>query len=288
MLLPRGIRACVGRIDGFMGNDFTFQSKEARTLFVTFAGMTGIRKTLSSLKQTLGFESSHSFEFVKSLQEKDCDALFLRDRQRAYYHYGIRGIGDNIDEAATFLTEFIRKRNYGLVVTLGHSMGGYASILFASKISADICISIAAPSFLDSTNRAAYKDDRYAYEKNKLEGANGVHGAYLDLQDYLLSAANNSCANRACRYFLFYGENDRLDRIHARRMMHLSPLIRVYEIAGADHINTARSMRTSGVLPRLFDRILSMDDRTEVDDALTKSMEAEHSIREALPSSDRT
>jgi pimeloyl-ACP methyl ester carboxylesterase len=260
-------------------DDCAFQSKGANTLVITFAGMAGILKTVTALKKKMGSEA-RPFEFVNTLQDMECDVLFLRDRNRAYYHSGIKGIGASIDEVAAYLNEVVDRKGYDLVVTLGHSMGGYASMLFASKIKADISISISPPTFLDPENRAKYSDERYSDEKKALWKSMSEKGRYLDLQSYFLSEHRNA-SNDRCQYLLFYGENDRLDKIHANRMIGLYNSFNVFEVADGDH-NTARLMRDSGLLSRLLDTMLSMKRHNGIG-SLLKAIKMEKSIRQVLP-----
>jgi pimeloyl-ACP methyl ester carboxylesterase len=242
---------------------------------VAFAGMAGLRRTMATLKQRLGIEI-RPFEFVHSLADRECDVLFLRDRHRAYYHSGVKGVGNNVDEVAGFMNDFISKRGYDLVVTLGHSMGGYASILFASKINADVCVAISAPTFLDPGNRMKYYDERYAHEKRKLCKSKPESFRYLDLRSYFLSI--DPLENRKrCVYCLFYGDSDRLDKIHAIRMVGINQPIHIFEVMGGDH-NAARTMRDSGLLFRLCDSILSINRREHVN-TLLRTLESDHSIR---------
>jgi hypothetical protein len=277
MLLPNGVRAGLNHVNNLLVSDFSFQSKGSRTLIVAFAGMSGIRRTLAALKQKAGIEV-RPFEFVQSLQDRECDVLFLRDRHRAYYHSGVKGVGDNVDQVAGFLNEFIRQRRYDLVVTLGHSMGGYASILFASKIHADVCIAISPPTFLDQVNRRRYDDKRYAQEKTKLCESRPESSIYLDLRSYLLAAEHRDNRKR-CVYCVFFGDSDRLDKIHASRMIGIDEQIHIYEVIGGDH-NAARKMRDSGLLQRICDSILSVD-RCDVD-SLLRLFDREPSIRQYL------
>ena len=278
MLLPRGIRASVNQLDNHLVSDFAFQSRGSRTLIVAFAGMAGIRRTLATLKRRVGL-GVRPFEFVHSLKDRECDVLFLRDRHRAYYHSGVKGVGSNVEEVASFLNDFISTRGYDLVVTLGHSMGGYASILFASKINADVCVAISAPTFLDRENRMKYNDERYAHEKRKLCESKSESFRYLDLRSYFLS--NERSENKKqCVYYLFYGDSDRLDKIHAGRMVGINQPIHIFEVMGGDH-NVARTMRESGLLFRLCDSILSIDGREHVNNML-RTIESDHSIRRSL------
>jgi len=278
MLLPGSVRNFVNCLNNFLVDDFAFQSKGNGVLFIVFAGMPGILKTLARVKQKIGIQT-RPFEFVHSFQERHCDVIFLRDRYRAYYHSGVKGVGRNVDEVAGFLNDFIGQGRYRLVVTLGHSMGGYASLLFASKVDADICIAISAQTFLDLENIARYGDYRYHDEKKRLYRSKHQSPVYYDLRNYFLSKTHAS-DRKSCTYCLFYGENDRLDRIHATRMTGIGHPFHIYEVKGAGH-NTAREMRDSGVHVRLFDKILSLNSRKNVN-SLLKSLEVEGSVSQPL------
>jgi hypothetical protein len=278
LLLPRSVRACINGLDNLLAEDITIQSKGSSTLVVAFAGMAGIRKTMTRLKRKIGVET-RPFEFVHSLQDKECDVLFLRDRHRAYYQSGVRGAGSSVDEVAQFIRSFISQGKYDKVVTLGHSMGGYAAILFASKINADICLAISALSFLDPGNRLKYGDNRYAHEKQRLWEARKESSAYFDLRSYFGSKAHTEDKD-CCSYFLFYGENDRLDRIHAERMTAAGYRVNVFEIAGGDH-NTARTMRESGMLSRMCDNIVAPNGTSA--GSLRELIEREGLVRRVTP-----
>lgn len=279
MLLPRSARRCVNYVNNLLVNDFEFNSNGNDVLFVTFAGMAGILRTLARIRQKIGIET-RPFEFVHSLQDEKCDTLFLRDRHRAYYHFGVKGVGGNVDEVASFLNRIIKERQYKLVVTLGHSMGGYASLLFASKIYSDICIGISPRTFLDPENRAKYADDRFKEEIGRLYKSQGyARSQFHDLQRYFLSLGDHPSA-KSCTYLLFFGGGDRLDRIHATRMIGLVQPFHIYEVTEARH-NAARNMRDSGSFLRLVDNILRFNDHRNLD-TLLQSLSEERSLRKLL------
>ena len=91
MLLPRSVRSCVGLMNNFLVDDFGLQAKGSSTLFITFAGMAGILKTLASVKQKIGIET-RPFEFVHSLIKRGlADGKLGRrfdSRELAYGFYG--------------------------------------------------------------------------------------------------------------------------------------------------------------------------------------------------------
>lgn len=279
MLLPRSARRCVNYVNNLLAEDSKFESSGSEVLFIAFAGMAGILKTAAKLGQRLGIET-RPFEFVHSLQDKNCDVLFLRDRHRAYYHLGVKGLGDDIDEVADVLNQTISERKYRLVVTLGHSMGGYAALLFASRIRVDVCIAVSPRTFLDPENRARYGDGRFREEIDRLYRSQlNTTSTYYDLRRYFLSGDSRLYEN-SCKYFVFFGGSDRLDRIHASRMAGLNRSFSIYEVKNAGH-NAARQMRDSGLLSRVVDSVLSYNDRRNPDE-LFQSISSDNSVRNVL------
>jgi len=274
LILPGTIRRCVAYVDNSLARDIAFQEKESDTLVITFAGMAGILRTIARIKRKLGM-ATRPFEFAHTLHEMPCDAVFLRDRYRAYYHSGVKGVGNNIEEVSEFLKHFIKGGKYRTVVTLGHSMGAHASLLFASRIGANISIAISPPTFLDSQTRSKCGDERYDYEKKRL-CRDHPSSAYLDLRDYFLSFERMNFA-ASCAYCIFYGENDRLDGIHAERMKGLGQRVELFEVKGSGH-NAARAMRDSGLLSVMLNQILNPRYYVDVND-LISVIRADPSIR---------
>jgi hypothetical protein len=225
-------------------DDFLFLQNNNKILVIAFGG----------IKQGLGMHIP-PFEFMRSLHDKDCDVMFLRDREQAYYHLGVNGIAGNIDGVTSFLKKIIDAGKYDLVVTLGNSMGGYAALLFGSKIGADVCIGISPRTFLDQNNRGRYNDDRRNAEIERLYELceNKESRSYYDLHSYFLSVEKAS-EGRSPLCLVFYGDKDRLDKIHSRRMVGLKSF-HIFGIKNAAH-DTAQKMRDSGLLDQLISELL--------------------------------
>src|SRR3954471_20614516 len=69
------------------------------------------------------------FEFFATASQFDANKIFIRDLRRTWYHRGLPGIGENIDEVAAYLEELIRPRKFKHLTFIGSSTGGYAAIL---------------------------------------------------------------------------------------------------------------------------------------------------------------
>lgn len=94
-----------------------------KNLIICFGGM------------ALKFGGILPFEFFNYLSSKygdNCDLIFYIDKHQCWYHKGINGITDNIDETILYLNNIIKYGNYEKVIFMGTSAGGYASILFGS------------------------------------------------------------------------------------------------------------------------------------------------------------
>jgi hypothetical protein len=75
------------------------------------------------------------FEFLNYLSSTFsdmCDLYFFVDKDQCWYHKGIKGITNNIDETVLYLNDIVENGNYKRVLFMGTSAGGYGAILFGS------------------------------------------------------------------------------------------------------------------------------------------------------------
>ena len=75
------------------------------------------------------------FEFLNYLSKtfkKNTDLYFYIDKKQCWYHKGIDGITENIEDTVLYLNNIIKKSNYKKILFMGVSAGGYASILLGS------------------------------------------------------------------------------------------------------------------------------------------------------------
>jgi len=92
-----------------------------KNLIVCFGGLK------LSMHRILPFEF---LRYLSSVYTNSCDLCFYIDRNQCWYHKGIYGITNNIDETVSYLQDLIK--NYEKVIFIGVSAGGYAAILFGS------------------------------------------------------------------------------------------------------------------------------------------------------------
>jgi hypothetical protein len=75
------------------------------------------------------------FEFLTYLSKTYigvADLYFFVDKKQCWYHLGIDGITNNINDTVIYLNNIIKKKLYEKIIFMGVSAGGYASILFGS------------------------------------------------------------------------------------------------------------------------------------------------------------
>jgi len=190
----------------------------------------------------------HPYDFLKSIHSKGFDVLHLPDIQRAWYHFGIRGQSDNIDELVTSLREFVK--GYEQIITFGTSMGGYASILFGSILNANLSIAIVPATFIDPKNRAKFNDTRHPEYRDKVCNQT-LHPEFLDLKDYM----SRRKAGRIS-FLCFYGDIDKMDELHSMRMAELDSFF-VFKVTGGEHSDPEKSasalMWNAGIFDHIFD-----------------------------------
>lgn len=96
-----------------------------------------IGDSADTLILSFGHIAHGGFASKKSLINKKCkkdnfDILYLRDVNKKWYFCGLSEIGDSFSDTLNFLKSVTSK--YKNTIYMGSSMGGYASILFASLL----------------------------------------------------------------------------------------------------------------------------------------------------------
>ncbi len=126
-----------------------------KNLIICFGGM------------ALKFGGMLPFEFLNYLSANytnNCDLFFYIDIHQCWYHKGIQGITNNIDETISYLNHIIDSGNYEKVIFMGTSAGGYAAILFGS-----LCNNVTSViSFIPQTMLKEAIDSNYSDLKNTI------------------------------------------------------------------------------------------------------------------------
>ena len=98
-------------------------NNQSKNIIICFGGM------LLKMGRILPFEF---LKYLSKIYKKNTDLYFYIDKNQCWYHRGIDGITNNIDDTVVYLNNIIKQKKYKKIIFMGVSAGGYASILFGS------------------------------------------------------------------------------------------------------------------------------------------------------------
>lgn len=188
--------------------------------------------------------SMPAFEFFRLTSSFPTKKLYARDLRQAWYQRGLVGIGETPDEITHYLLERIRENRVRRVITVGNSMGGFASLLFGWLIEADEVHSFSPQTFLTRTRRILHWDFRWKRRVAAVHRSPKLIHRYLDLRPLLASRRTKT------RFHIYFSEEGRLDRAHAD---HLGdhPQVRLHRFQEGGH-GMVRYLRDTGALERIL------------------------------------
>jgi hypothetical protein len=204
--------------------------EDSETMLIAFGGIAG----------ELGIPA---FEFFKSTDIFAVKKIYFRDLNQAWYHQGIAGIANNIDEIANFLINQISKQNVKYTVIAGNSMGGYAALLFGWLINATRVLAFSPQTFITTALRLYYRDFRWSKQIKKAHQVNQKQ--YFDLKKLFLT-----CHDRNTIFNIYYPAKDYLDRTHASRMKNIQN-IRLFPYEYRTH-SLVKELKIRGDLDKIL------------------------------------
>jgi len=210
-------------------DDILFVDKNNTSLIITFGG----------IKNGIGMPV---FEFKKILSSyKNYNQYFFRDKNQSWYHHGLEGIANNIDEFIENLK--LITTSYDKVIFIGNSMGGYAAVLFGVLLKVDKIIAFSPQTFIDKYRRIFYQDNRWSKQINKVYKLN-TNSQYFNLKKVMKNSNYDS------KIKIFYSSSDRLDEIHVNRIKKLKNVkVLSYKVGGH---NLVRELRGNNTLSQIL------------------------------------
>jgi hypothetical protein len=203
---------------------FSYTDADSEVLLVAFGG----------LDRQIGIPR---FEFMRLTGETPVKKLFVRDPCQAWYHRGLPGYSETLEQTAAALAE--RTRGAGRLVVTGNSAGGYAALLFGSLLDADAVICFAPQTTLELEALHALGDSRWDDHLRPLFDAGAMDRRWLDLRAL---PANP-------RAHVYFDEDLEVDRLHAQRIEHLATL---HAERGVGDHNLVKVMRDRGELAEVL------------------------------------
>jgi hypothetical protein len=148
-----------------------------------------------------------AFELLRSVGELRVKKAFLRDHNQAWYHRGVRGLGDDIDSVARRLDELTRVAECSVMI--GCSAGGYAALLFGALLETE-AHAFSPQTFINRELRERHGDIRWPAQIQALE----PDPRYVDLAVVLAAGDPH----------VYYSTGERLDTVHAEHVAHAAQL----------------------------------------------------------------
>jgi|25_taG_2_1085351.scaffolds.fasta_scaffold00117_22 hypothetical protein len=225
-------------------------SDKFKSILIERNGSENLLIAFGGLKLGIGIPK---FEFYNSISGIDCDKIFLRDFNQAWYHKGVTRKINSIESVKEFLQEKILLGKYQSVCLVGNSMGGFAAILFGTLLGVDNVICFSPQTFLNRGRRWFIGEKRWQKELELIYNDKRITQKIFDLKTVL--SAND------CIPFIqiFFSVHCKLDAIHAKRLEKYKNVI-LHPLNYTDHNTLVKSMRDSGQLHSIFHNFFEKND----------------------------
>lgn len=194
------------------------------------------------------------FEFRRFLSRHPLSIhlLFLRDPTMTWYLDGIEGVGNTVDEIASFISRERELLAVPSLFTLGSSMGGFAALLFGHILQADVVLAFGPQVFLDTKTRRELEVDSYSYAPRLAEveqlAAASHNEKYLKLTNFVPFKFGKA--------HIHLGQNEPSDLRQAARLNNL-PNVKFVVWPGGNHM-VVKALRDEGkLLPLLKKHFIS-------------------------------
>jgi len=155
------------------------------------------------------------FEFYNLTSSFPTSKVYVRDLGQSWYHGTLPGVGRGIRDLRDYLQGLLDEHQPNRTVFFGNSMGGYAAMLFGHLLGIDAVVAFSPQTFIDWKNRWYHGDHRWWREVIPARWRTSAEPLYFDLR-YVLEPEANS------QFDLHVPKLDKLDRLHAERMGHIS------------------------------------------------------------------
>lgn len=209
------------------------------------SGKKNLLVTFGGIQQGIGIPV---YEFFNSVQSLDCDKLYFRDFEQAWYQKGVDDVLRSTEDVTRYIAEITSRHPYKRICFLGNSMGAYAAILFGLKLNVDHIIGFAPQTFFDRKSRWLNRDFRWKAQINAIYKSQKLHTNY-DLRNIF-----NDNSETSTVVDIFFSPKHRLDRIHAERLKQFSS-VTLHPIDEGGH-SVVKAARDSGLLKKVLENSL--------------------------------
>jgi pimeloyl-ACP methyl ester carboxylesterase len=188
-----------------------------------------------------------TFEFFQLARGLPAHKLFFRDVHQAWYHRGLPGAGDRIDEIADFIRREVSSAGAQRIALFGNSMGGYAALLFGALVNAHEVHAFAPQTFLSPWSLIRRRDFRWKRDIWRVYFSSD-RSAYLDLREALRVA-------KETQFHVHFSARNKLDAVHARHLAGLAN-VHLHDYPEGGH-RVVKTLRDDGTLQQIVRRALA-------------------------------
>lgn len=190
------------------------------------------------------------FAFVRCTCNIDTDKIYMRDIYSLWYHRGIPGIAQKIDEIPIFLKQHIESKAYRKVVFVGNSTGGYAAILNGCLTRIHHVIAFSPKTNLHPLWRLTHQDWHWFILRRlwRLVRNPTSQWEYFDLKKVLLEHPGPT------RYDIHYSTVKRYDRFNVERLKDIKG-VKLHAYSHSGH-NLVAKIKEEGQITRIIEDVL--------------------------------
>ncbi|MEO1712479.1 MAG: hypothetical protein AAFU60_04005 [Bacteroidota bacterium] len=186
------------------------------------------------------------FEFSRMLNDQKVKKIFVRDHAKSWYHAGLHGVGNNIDECVEPLKKLIAESGAKYVITMGNSMGAYAAILYAVLLEADEALAFAPTTFANLSLQIRHWDIRKHFTY--------MRKSPVQMKKYFNLAKVPGMEKP--RVNIFFDTDYRNDRVHAENLGKRFDNVHLRRYHGGKHA-VIKLIKKSGDLSRILSETIS-------------------------------
>ncbi len=194
------------------------------------------------------------FEFNKITSGmKNINKIYIRDKNRLYYHRGLPNVGNNIDSIANHLCQYTTHPSTHRVVVFGNSAGGYAALLFGHILQVDEVHAFSPKTLIDPIKRLRLNNLPRKHRTRIILSSLPLffHGQaeYFDLKRFFETSLENKVD-----FHLYFPSGHKIDTFQTSRMKNL-PNVYCHPYKYHKH-NLIKVLKQTGELSEIIGRAI--------------------------------
>lgn len=197
--------------------------------------------SFGGIRQGLGIPT---FEFFNSLSNINCDKVFIRDFNQAWYQLGVDDEINSWNRLKEILDKIIVDNGYNKVLFLGNSMGGYGAMMFGTMLNVNHIVAFAPQTFINRKKRFIHLDFRWRKQMKRIHKNKRIAEFVLNIKSHLDKVEYSSQID------IYYSDSHRLDKSHAKQLSDSNNVI-LHPFKDGGHA-IVKTLRDNGELMKII------------------------------------